>query len=217
LAPAPVRIALTAEQQALIRDASGQTIATLGIDPTASGSGWLYAAGDGEFWLLKHSDPASYRAARRTLKPRINPESARFRLRAGKSPIHRFGVFAAERIPARRTVIDYTGELVTKVESRRRTRNVKRRYVIKLDGFWRIDGAVGGSGAEFINHSCDPNIRYKVVRNQVVCQSIRPIDVGEELTADYRFPADAPVMRCRCGSPECRGTINVVARGPRSG
>ena len=209
MARAPVQITLTPEQQALIRQASGTNITSLGIEPNKTGSGWLYSAGHNQFWLLKHSDPESYREARRRQKPRINPQYARFRLRIGKSRIHRFGVFALERIPARRNVIDYTGELVNSFESRRRTKNVKEKYVIKLDDFWRIDGAVGGSGAEIINHSCDPNIRYRVVRNQVVCQSIRPIEVGEELTADYHFPIDAPMLPCRCGSPQCRGTINV--------
>ena len=210
---APVRITLTPEQQALVREVSGKNIASLGIEPNKTGSGWLYAAGNNQFWVLKHADPESYRAARRRQKPRINPQYARFRLRVGKSRIHRFGVFALEPIPARRNVIDYTGELVNSVESCRRTRNARKKYVIKLDDFWRIDGAVGGSGAEFINHSCDPNIRYRVVRNQVVCQSIRPIAVGEELTADYRFPNKAPAIPCRCGSPQCRGTINVTDGG----
>lgn len=205
---APVRITLTAEQQALVRQAVGKNVASLGIEPNKTGSGLLYSAGNNQFWLLKHSDPASYRAARRRLKPRINPKYARFRLRIGKSRIHRFGVFAAERIPARRNVIDYIGELVNPIESYRRNKNAKEKYVIRLDDFWRIDGAVGGSGAEFINHSCDPNIRYRVVRNRVVCQSLRTIAPGEELTADYRFSPKAPKLSCQCGSPRCRGTIN---------
>lgn len=209
MAQAPVRITLTPEQQALFRQASGKEITELGIEPVESGSGWLYAAGNNQFWLLKHADPDSYRAARRRQKPRINPQYARFRLRIGKSRIHGFGVFALERIPARRNVIDYIGELINPVESRRRTRHARKKYIIKLSEFWRIDGAVGGSGAEIINHSCDPNIRYRVVRNQVVCQSIRPIEVGEELTADYRFSGKSRQLACRCGSPKCRGTINV--------
>ena len=204
---APVRITLTAEQQALVRQASGKNVASLGIEPNETGSGWLYSAGN-QFWLLKHSDPESYRAARRRLKPRIDPQRARFRLRIGKSRIHRFGVFAEQRIPACRNVIDYIGELVNPVESYRRNKHAKEKYVIRLDDFWRIDGAVGGSGAEFINHSCDPNIRYRVVRNHVVCQSIRTITPGEELTADYRFSHKAPKLPCRCGSSKCWGTIN---------
>ena len=209
MAQTPVRITLTADQQALVRQASGKNIASLGIEPNASGCGWLYSAANDQFWLLKHSDPESYRAARRRLKPRIDPQYARFRLRIGKSRIHRFGVFAKELIPARRNVIDYIGELVNPIESYQRNKNAKEKYVIKLDDFWRIDGAIGGSGAEFINHSCDPNIRYRVVRNRVVCQSIRTILPGEELTADYRFSHKAPKLPCRCGSPKCRGAMNV--------
>ena len=129
---APVRITLTAEQQALVRRALGKSIVSLGIEPNETGAGWLYSAGNNQFWLLKHSDPESYRAARRKLKPRIDPRRARFRLRIGKSRIHRFGVFAEERIPARRNVIDYIGELVNPVESHRRNKNAKVKYVIRL-------------------------------------------------------------------------------------
>jgi hypothetical protein len=46
------------------------------------------------------------------------------------------------------------------------------------------------------------------VRNHVMCQSIRTIEPGEELTADYRFSHRAPKLPCRCGSSKCRGTIN---------
>lgn len=201
MAQTPVVIELTAAQRSLIREASGKSVAKLGIEPVDSGAGWLYAGGRRKFWLLKHPDPESYEAARKKAQPRIDPRHARFRLKIGESPIHRWGVFAAERIPARRNVIEYLGELVNPVESYRRTRDRAETYAFRLDEFWRIDGSVRGSGAEFINHSCSPNLRWRRSGSRVLCQSLRPIAAGEELTLDYHFPAKSAKVPCRCGSP----------------
>jgi hypothetical protein len=199
----------------LIREASGKNVAKLGIEPVETGSGWLYSAGGKKFWLLKHPDPEAYEAARQKAQPRIDPRLARFRLKIGESRIHRWGVFALERIPARRNVIEYVGELVNPVESYRRTKDAAETYAFKLDEFWRIDGSVGGSGAEFINHSCHPNLCTRRRGGHILYQSVRPIAVGEELTVDYRFSHKAPKVPCRCGSPQCRGTINVMRGGRR--
>lgn len=209
----PVIIELTATQRALIRAASGKNVPRLGIEPVDTGSGWLYAGGGKKFWLLKHPDPESYDAARQKARPRIDTRHARFRLKISESAIHRWGVFAEEKIPARRNVIEYLGELVNPVESYRRRKDRAETYAFKLDEFWHIDGSIGGSGAEFINHSCDPNLRWRRHGSRILCQSVRPIAVGEELTLDYHFSHQAPKVTCQCGSPQCRGTINVLKGG----
>ena len=207
---APVVVKLNKAQRAQIREASGKDVATLRIEPLDTGSSWLFAAGLGkEAWLLKHPDPGFYRSAKRKHQPRIDPRYSRFRLRIGPSCIHHVGVFAAERIPARRKVIEYTGERVNPVEAYRRIKGASRIYVFTVDEFWNVDGVVGGSGAEFVNHSCDPNLKSRIVAGRVLYQSLRPIEAGEELTLDYRFPRGGPKVSCRCGSPKCRGTINV--------
>ena len=72
-----------------------------------------------------------------------------------ESRIHRRGVYALERIPPRRKVIEYTGERISRRETKRRG-DGPITYLFTLDGYWTLDGAVGGSGAEIINHSCDP-------------------------------------------------------------
>jgi hypothetical protein len=209
----PVVIELTADQRALIRAASGKNVPRLGIEPVDTGSGWLYAGGGRKFWLLKPPDLESYEAARKDARPRIDPRYARFRLKISKSAIHRWGVYAEEKIPARRNVIEYLGELVNPVESYRRRKERAETYFFKLDEFWHIDGSVGGSGAEFINHSCDPNLRWRRHDGRILCQSVRPIAAGEELTLDYHFSHQAPKVLCQCGSPRCRGTINVLKGG----
>jgi hypothetical protein len=208
---APVVIRLNRAQRELIRKASGKDVAELGIEPVETGSGWLYAGGSGrEFWLLKHPDPEAYQTAKKKHLPKIDSHCASFPLRIGRSRIHRVGVFAAGRIPARRRVIEYLGEHVNRVEAYRRTKDARATYIFRLDELWAVDGSVGGSGAEFINHSCDPNLEWRIVKGHVLCHSLRVIESGEELTLDYRFPGKAPKVRCRCGSPKCRGTINVI-------
>src|ERR1039457_4088264 len=52
--------------------------------------------------------------------PRIDPNFAPFKLRLGRSGIHGLGVYAAEPIPARHKVIEYTGERISRRETRRR-------------------------------------------------------------------------------------------------
>ncbi|HWB85428.1 MAG TPA: SET domain-containing protein-lysine N-methyltransferase [Bryobacteraceae bacterium] len=126
-----------------------------------------------------------------------------------KSAIHRFGVYAQERIPARRKVIEYIGERISRQETRRRGLG-RHTYLFTLDKYWTIDGSVGGSGAEIINHSCDPNLYAWIVKGHILYMSKRQIEFGEELTIDYMFAKDIGRVPCRCGSPACRGTINVA-------
>jgi SET domain-containing protein len=125
-----------------------------------------------------------------------------------ESPIHRYGVYAAEAIPARRKVIEYTGERISRVEARRRGLGPQT-YLFTLDSYWTVDGAVGGSGAEYINHSCDPNLRASIVRGHILYISRRKIAAGEELTVDYHFSRKIEDVPCLCGASKCRGTINL--------
>ena len=60
-------------------------------------------------------------------------------------------------------------------------------------------------GMMHLNHSCEPNLG---LQGQVVYLSLRDIKADEELTFDYAMTDDEPYeMKCRCGTPSCRGTI----------
>lgn len=142
------------------------------------------------------------------LAPRINPRYTGFRLRLGRSGIHGWGVYAAERIPARRKVIEYVGERISRRETRRRGLGPQT-YLFTLDNYWTLDGAVGGSGAERINHCCDPNLYSWIFKGHILYMSKREIRPGEELTVDYLFSDKIDEVPCRCGSALCRGTINI--------
>ena len=140
--------------------------------------------------------------------PTVNAEYACFKLSIRPSAIHRWGVYAEQSIPRGRKVIEYTGERCNRRETARRAAG-KLNYMFTLNNYWALDGSVGGSGAEYINHSCDPNIRAWVFKEHILYMSLRDIRAGEELTVDYHFEPDVEKVLCCCGAPNCRGTINL--------
>ena len=147
--------------------------------------------------------------ARQRHVARIDPAHARYKLVIHPSPIHRHGVFADEEIPAKRRIIEYTGEKITEEQANRRSAR-KHIYFFALSKGGMIDGAVGGSGAEFINHSCEPNVIAREDRGRIWYSSLRRIFPGEELLVDYRLDSDDEYV-CGCGAPNCRGKLNAPA------
>jgi len=137
---------------------------------------------------------------------RIDPGFCCFRLRVGRSKIHGRGVYADQDIPPNRKVIEYKGEKITKKEARKRRQTP---YLFVLSHRWMLDGAVNGSGAELVNHSCAPNLVTRIFKGHIIYMSLRPIRKGEELTVDYNYDDTDETMRCICGAPSCRGIINI--------
>jgi SET domain-containing protein len=137
----------------------------------------------------------------------IDPQYACYKMEIRESKIHRLGVYALENIPARRKVIEYTGEKISRKETKRRG-DGPFTYLFTLNDYWTVDGAVGGSGAEIINHSCDPNLRTVILKGHILYVSRRPIRKGEELTVDYCFSDKYDAVKCKCGAKACRGIIN---------
>jgi uncharacterized protein len=146
--------------------------------------------------------------------PSINPLFAAYALRIRRSRIQGWGVYAAETIPPRRKVIEYTGERLSFQQARARLRKIcqsprtRRLSIIRLNRYWRIDGAFGGSGAEYINHCCDPNLQVRGVRGHILLFSLRRIPTGKELTYDYRLHPKTFRVPCHCSTANCRGTLN---------
>jgi uncharacterized protein len=140
--------------------------------------------------------------------PQIDPRYTCFKLAIRTSKIHRRGVYALEPIPPRRKVIEYTGERISRRETKRRG-DGPITYLFTLDDYWTLDGAFGGSGAEIINHSCDPNLSSCILKGHIIYMSRREIRPGEELTIDYRFSDKVERVTCRCGAKKCRGMINL--------
>jgi SET domain-containing protein len=138
--------------------------------------------------------------------PKIDERYASYKLEIRQSKIHRFGVYALENIPANRKVMEYTGERCNRMETKKRGEG-DYTYLYTLDSYWTLDGAVGGSGAEIVNHSCEPNLVGRILKGHIIYMSLRPIKKGEELTIDYNFDKNTGSNKCECGTKTCRGTL----------
>ncbi|RME52278.1 SET domain-containing protein-lysine N-methyltransferase [Candidatus Woesearchaeota archaeon] len=130
----------------------------------------------------------------------------------GRSHVHEQGVFAKKDIPKGTRIIEYTGEKITKAESARRSErengHAGQVYIFELNKRYDIDGAVGGSDAIYINHSCEPNCEVEIIRGRIWIVALRDIKEGEELGYDYNFDLeDFEEHPCNCGSKKCRGFI----------
>src|ERR1700684_892987 len=113
--------------------------------------------------------------------PKINEKFACFKLLIRRSKIHRYGVFAGQRIPARHKVIEYTGKRLNRKEAKIRG-DGDFTYLFAVDPYWTLDGSVGGSGAEIINHSCNPNLVSRILQGHVLYVRLRNIQRGAGLT-----------------------------------
>ena len=64
----------------------------------------------------------------------------------------------------------------------------------------------------FINHSCNPNAALK----GKTLIALSNIEIGDEVTMDYSMTDADPywMMRCSCGSSNCRGEIKSIYSVP---
>jgi SET domain-containing protein len=134
------------------------------------------------------------------------------------SPLHGFGVFAAQRIRRGTRIIEYLGERVSHPEADRRYEhkdaNDAHTFLFIVDARTVIDAGVGGNEARFVNHACEPNCESVIEDRRVFIEAVRTIEPGEELTYDYQIqremddPPDVDaIFACRCGSAQCRGSM----------
>ena len=141
-------------------------------------------------------------------------------LRMDRSLIHGWGLFTTRPVPANEPVIEYTGELirlaiVDKRQELYETLGNMGSYIFRLEGGdVYIDATITGGPAKYVNHSCEPNCTTKVVqfdgKPHVVIYSLRDIEVGEELSYDYKLDYEPKEKRitCMCGSKRCKGWLN---------
>ncbi|HRQ39267.1 MAG TPA: SET domain-containing protein-lysine N-methyltransferase [Chloroflexota bacterium] len=118
-----------------------------------------------------------------------------------------YGVFANAPIAAGDVVATWGGEIVTGEQLahypafiQTHTLQIEENLFIKpLDG-------VPSEPADFINHSCNPNLGLS---GQITLVALRPISPGEELCFDYAMSDGSPYdeFDCACGSPHCRGRV----------
>jgi SET domain-containing protein len=120
------------------------------------------------------------------------------------------GCYATRLFPRGRKIAEYTGERISRREVARRLRT-RRHGILRicaLDSYWSLDGARGGNGTHYINHSCRPNAYMRTTRGHILFMALRDIQPDEEITVDYVMTLHPDTKRCHCKAPGCRGTIN---------
>jgi SET domain-containing protein len=151
----------------------------------------------------------------------VEGRSTWFEVRPSRT--HSLGAFAIRPIPAATRLIEYAGERITPAEADARYPDqpnvLHHTELFAIDDDIVIDASVGGNDARYINHSCDPNCDAVVDDDRIWIETIRDVELGEELAYDYAFvlkerhtPAAKRRYPCRCGSPKCRGTILAKKR-----
>jgi len=125
-----------------------------------------------------------------------------------KSNINGRGCFATSAFKRGRKIAEYTGERIPDLEAQKRARTRRVLRICDIDGRWSLDGARGGNGTHYINHSCRPNAYMRTLYGHVLFFALRDIQAGEEITIDYEQTLHPDSKRCYCGAPNCRGTIN---------
>ena len=154
--------------------------------------------------------------ARKSPPGKAGPVNQWMELRNSK--IHGLGAFALKDIPKGTRIIEYTGEHIDNVEADRRYDDDSMKnhhtFLFILTSKTCIDAAYNGNEARFINHSCSPNAEAVVGRKHIWIDAMKKIPAGAEILYDYAFEdddkyteADYRKYGCRCGAPNCRGTI----------
>jgi hypothetical protein len=128
------------------------------------------------------------------------------------------GAFATRDIKSGEHIVEYVGERITHAEANRRydddSMDEHHTFLFTVSTRTVIDATRDGNDSRFINHSCDPNCESEVTRGRVYITALRDIAKDEELHYDYAYERsgdesdeDEQRYRCRCGTPECRGSI----------
>ncbi|KAJ7974026.1 histone-lysine N-methyltransferase ASHH1 [Quillaja saponaria] len=134
-----------------------------------------------------------------------------------------WGLLADENIKEGKFIIEYSGEVISWKEAKRRSQayeiqGLKDAFIISLNSSESIDATRKGSLARFINHSCLPNCE---TRKWTVLGEIRvgifakhDITIGTELAYDYNFEwFGGAKVRCLCGASSCSGFLGAKSRG----
>lgn len=146
------------------------------------------------------------------------------KIRVRRSAIHGNGVFAVRPIRKGERILEYRGRRRTHAEvDAGDSGDIEsgHTFLFTLNEDWVIDANFEGNAARWINHSCAPNCEAVLVedeadpkKSRVFIEALRDIEPGEELTYDYGItlpvrhtPRLKKIWACRCGAPNCTGTM----------
>jgi SET domain-containing protein len=123
------------------------------------------------------------------------------------SPIHGRGLFATTNIAKDEIVAIKGGHIVTREQLRKITPRLGPVEIQIADDLYiaPVTEDEREGSMLYSNHSCDANLG---IRGEITFVAMRDIRAGEELTHDWATTDDDEYsVKCKCGSPNCRGTL----------
>jgi hypothetical protein len=114
-------------------------------------------------------------------------------------------VFATTPFGAGTTVAAFGGFVVDRRELENLGDTI-RTHALQIDDDLFLASMPPFEGADYVNHSCDPNCG---IVGAVLLVTLRDVDAGEELCFDYAMSDsdDYDEFACTCGTALCRGVV----------
>lgn len=117
------------------------------------------------------------------------------------------GLFVKKPFPKNEKILKIIGKLITcdvddKIDEETRTNT----YRYNKDLYLSPKGRLGN----FINHSCDPNVKVEKIGKNLFIVTLKNIAKDKEIFFDYSTliaSDDIWQMKCNCGNIKCRHTI----------
>ena len=117
-----------------------------------------------------------------------------------------YGVFATKPIP--RGTVTWVLCQFDKIMTPAEVDNLPSAYKPLVERYSYVDGAgnyvLCWDNGRNVNHSCDPAMMGVGHDFEM---AVRDIAVGEQITCEYGSLNITGQLRCRCGSPQCRGSV----------
>lgn len=116
------------------------------------------------------------------------------------------GVFAVEPIAAGETVVCFGGHACDLDELRSLPEH-QRTHSIQVDeALFMVCDSTSEDDADFVNHSCEPNVG---IRGNIVLVAMSDIAPGDEICFDYAMSDsdDYDEFVCACGTASCRRLV----------
>lgn len=114
------------------------------------------------------------------------------------------GVFAKTNISADQMICEFKGDFFNSD-----TLNKSNPYYLQIGK--NLFLGPSGDYDDYINHSCSPNCKIRVVGKRAFLYSMKPISAGTEITFDYSTTSNEDdgvfAMKCNCGNFNCRKII----------
>jgi hypothetical protein len=116
------------------------------------------------------------------------------------------GLFASRPFAKGELLVVWGGRIITGAELAA-LEPEKRHWMIQIDeDLFQLTEPHDIGGADYVNHSCDPNAG---ILGHIALVALRPIATGEEICFDYGTTDSTRYceFQCWCGSPNCRGWV----------